>query len=797
MNKITTFLMLFLSVMASAQTEITGNILEKKSENPLEFAEVILLTNEYSIVTGAVTDAKGTFKLSAIHGDYTLQVTYVGQILYTQKLTVAEKTVNLGVIVVENAQELDEVTVAARKKLIERKIDRLVFNVENSSKASEGDALEVLRVTPGVRVQNDKITMIGKSNLQVMINDKLVQLSDEDLASFLKSIASEDVKNIEVITTPPAKYEASGNSGLVNITLKQAKKDSWNSQLKSSYRQRTYATGSAGGNFNFNKDKFSMATSLNYSDGTYYQEQDDYAYFPDGLWYTSSPINAGIKRLNGRIDINYQITNKWEMGGQYLYNKTNYDVTDAPYTPVFDNDTNEITRYLLSDGTMDLSPEIHSINYNNEVVIDTLGRKVTLNLDYFSYNNPDTKTYNGISIINSPPSEQFYKGTNTNKQNVTNVSVKLDIEFPLKWIDLSFGGKLSNSKSLNDIVFFNSGLVDNPVINLPLSQNDFEYIEDIQAAYVSANKKFNDKWSSQFGLRMEATQTDSKSENLSLSKKNNYIKFFPTFYLSYDATESSNFSFNYSKRIERPSFFELNPNIYFSNPFQSIEGNAFLQPAFIDNFELTNTYKNFATKLYYSYEDNLFSQVPLADITTNIIRFTNENFIDTQRFGISENYTFDKISWWSSNNSLDINYSKSKFNLDKEHEDQKGVNATISTYNDFNLNVDKTLLMGVNYWYSFPGVNGIFDVKEASSLSLSFQYLLLNKDLNITLRGNDLFKSSAERNESRVNGVFQTARYYYDARFFQLSVSYKFGNKDISVKKHETGNADEKGRTGN
>lgn len=797
MNKIITLLILLSSLTLTAQTEITGSILEKKSQKPLEFAEVILLKNEASIITGVVTDAKGVFILSAKQGEYTLQVTYVGQVLYTKNIIVAKKSIHLGTIEVVNAQELDEVVIAAKKKLIERKIDRLVFNVENSSKASEGDALEVLRVTPGVRVQNDKITMIGKSNLQVMINDKIVQLSDEDLANFLKSIASEDIKNIEVITTPPAKYEASGNSGLVNITLKQAKKDSWNAQLKSSYRQRTYATGSVGGSFNFNKDKLSIATSFNYSDGTYYQEQDDYAYFPDGLWYTSSPINADIKRLNGRIDINYQITPKWAMGGQYLYNKTNFDVTDAPYTPVFDYDTNEIIRSLQSDGTMDLNPEIHSINYNNEIALDTLGRKITLNLDYFTYNNPDTKTYNGVSIIQNPFSEQFYRGTNTNNQDVTNVSAKLDIEFPLDWIDLDFGGKISNSKSLNDIVFFNSGLVDNPVTSLPISQNDFDYKEDIQAVYLSANKKINDKWNTQVGLRMEATKTNSTSNNLNFSVKNNYTKLFPTFYLSYDATEKSNFSFNYSKRIQRPSFSELNPNIYFSNPFQSIEGNAFLQPAFIDNLELTNTYKNFVTKLYFSYEDNLFSQVPLADATTNIIRFTNENFINTNRIGLSENYTFDKISWWSSNNSLDINYSKSEFNLEEEQEDQEGVNATISTYNDFNLNADKTLLMGVNFWYSFPGVNGIFDTKEASSFSLSLQYLLLNKDLNISLRGNDLFKSSAERNESRVNGVLQTARYYYDSRSFQFSVSYKFGNKDIKAKKHRTGNKDEKGRTGN
>ena len=303
MNRILTFLIVLLSLTVTAQTEITGSVIEKQSQIPLEFAEVILLTNQSSVLLGDVTDPNGGFKLRVIQGDYTLQVTYVGQILYTKSIVVAEESINLGAIEIINAQELDEVVIASKKKLIQRKIDRLVFNVENSSKASEGDALEVLRVTPGVRVQNDKITMIGKSNLQVMINDKIVQLSDEDLANFLKSIASEDIKNIEVITTPPAKYEASGNSGLVNITLKQAKKDSWNAQLKSSYRQRRYPTGSFGGSFNFNKDKLSIASSINYSNGDYYQEQDDYAYFPDGLWYTSSPLKAISPKSRSTLNI--------------------------------------------------------------------------------------------------------------------------------------------------------------------------------------------------------------------------------------------------------------------------------------------------------------------------------------------------------------------------------------------------------------------------------------------------------------------------------------------------------------
>jgi len=793
MNKIFTLLIFLINInFLAAQVQITGKIVDKETQLPIEFASLEFTNENTDTPIGTYADEAGIFKLGAEPGNYTMQVFYIGQVLLERKITI-DKDVDLGVIEVQNSSlQLDEVTVSAKRKLIQRKVDRLVFNVENSTKASEGDAFEVLKVTPGVSIQNDQIRMIGKSSLKVMIDDKIIELSDEDLGNFLKSIASEDIKNIEVITAPPAKYEATGNSGLVNIILKEAKKDSWNAQVKSNYRQRRYPSGSSGGSFNFNKNKFSVASSVNYRNGNYYQEQDDYAYFPDGLWYTLSPFRMKFKGLNSRLDLNYEITPKWSMGAQYLYNRSNLAVTDDPYTPVYHYNTKEIIRFLQSQGTIDMNPEIHSINYNNAIEIDTMGRSIEINLDYFTFNNPDTKTYIGESIINNPFSKQFYRGINTNKQDVTNYSAKIDFEYPMEWANLSFGGKISTSKSLNEIVFFNSDLVDDPVTDLPLSDNDFEYDEQLQAVYASINKKINDQWDAQLGVRMEATQTTSISKNLDVDVPNNYTKFFPTAYLSYNATENSNFSMNYSRRIQRPNFGQLNPNEYFVNPFQIIQGNPFLQPAFIDNVELTHTFKNIVTKLYYSNEDNMFSQVPLPNSITNKIIFTNENFIDRQRFGFSENYTFDKLSWWTSNNSFDFNYSISAFNLQQDEKDQIGFNATISTYNDFSLNMNRTFLLGVNYWYTFPGVNGIFNAKSASSFSLSFQWLLLNKDLNIALRGNDLFKSSAERTETTVNGVFQTARYYYDSRSVQFSVSYRFGNKDIKAKKHQTGNLEER-----
>jgi hypothetical protein len=282
-----------------------------------------------------------------------------------------------------------------------------------------------------------------------------------------------------------------------------------------------------------------------------------------------------------------------------------------------------------------------------------------------------------------------------------------------------------------------------------------------------------------------------------LDVDNDYDKLFPTVYFSYQLNDKSNLSLSYSKRIQRPNYVQLNPNIYFINPFQTIEGNAFLQPSFVDNIELVLTYKNFITKVYYGQEENSFGQVPLPNSNTNVIRFTNENYIDSWRIGFSENYTFNKVKWWYSNMSFDINYLKSEFNLPEPQADQEGLNARISTFNDIRLNENRTWVLGVNYWYSFPGVNGIFDTKSQSSLTLALHWFLMNKKLHLTFRGNDIFRSAAERTTATVNGVFQRARYYYDNQAFQFSVSYRFGNNNIRAKKHQTGNSDERSRTGN
>lgn len=788
------FLLILLSLAAKAQTEITGKIIEKENQQPLEFAEIILVPNPSGEIVGSITDAEGTFKMKVTPGDYVLQVSYVGQQLYSEDLTIVGKDLDLGTIAVENSQMLGEVVINAKKKLIERKVDRLVFNVAGSSKASEGDVVEVLKITPGIRVENDNIAMLGKGSLLVMIDDKIIRLSGTDLVNFLRSIPSESIERIEVINNPPAKYEASGNSGLVNIVLKQARKNSWNAQLKGTYLQRVYPTWRYNALFNFRKDKLSIAARLYYNHQFIHIEEEVTSNFPQERWHSFTPIDIETEGFLASTDLGYQMTRNWEVGGQFFFNGTRVGVDVQPETRVFDRTTGQETRALRSEGSEPQHPRRYLVNFYNKIDLDSLGKKIILNLDYFRDYNRDQKYYKGVSIDQDTYSKQYYKSVNLNTRTVTNYSAKADVEYPVQWIDVDFGGKLSYLDSQNDISFFNSEVSAQPEIENVLESSDFSYKENIGALYLSANRKFGEKWSAQVGLRMENTQINASSEDSNLYRDEHYTNLFPTFYLSYAATKNSNFSLNYGRRIQRPSFFDLNPSLYYHTPFQAFSGNPFLEPAFIHNVELSNIYKNFVTRLYYSYEDNLFAEIPLPDLSSNTTLFTVENYLNRSRIGFSENYTFDEVNRWTSTNNFDVNYSESRFDLEQEQPDRTGYNARISSYNDIVLNAGKTIIAGLNYWYQFPGVDGIFKTDSRSALGLSLQFLLLQKDLNITLKGNDIFKTGLEHKTAKVNGIQQELRNYYDTRQFWVILSYKFGNKNIKSPTHQTGNEEEKGR---
>lgn len=799
MNKrfhLTILIILFIPITLFSQIKITGKIINQK-EKALELIEVLILSKDSIALKSELTNTNGEFFLSIEKGEYLLQVRQIGIILYKQKIN-AIQDLNLGILkIIENTQQLAEIVITTKKKLIERKVDRLVFNVENSIAATGGDALDALTVTPGLRVQNDQIAMIGKSGMGVMIDDRIMQLSGDDLTNFLKTIKSDDIKSIEVITTPPAKYDAEGNSGLINIKLKKAKQDSWNSSVNSSYKQSTYATGSVGGNFNYQKDKLSFFSNANYLNGSIKRNEKDEVYLPNQAWITDFNKRLYSDSFGGRVGLDYKITNKWSSGIQYLGNKSNPKTKERDFGVITNNNSAQIDSLINTTAKNIKKNWNHSINWHNSIKIDTLGKLITTDVDYFALtneNNRDFVTQNYYSDFTETP-EGFLSTINLGNQEIQNISGKVDFEHPLKWANLSYGGKISFTETDNDLRYYDitSGT---PVLNYNQS-NTFNFKENTESLYLSGNKKFSkDKWELKLGIRMENTQTKGFSKTLNETNSNHYIEFFPTAYIVYTPNNKQSFSLDYSRRIQRPHFGSLNPFKFYSSAYSYTEGNPYLLPQFSNIIEIKHSYNDFLfTSLSYVNETQGQGEVPFVDIATSTQYFTQLNYFTYNSFVFSESYIFNKLPWFESSNQADVYYAKSKFTQNISIDNTQSWGFSFSTNNVFVLNKSKGIKAGVNYFYQAPQYDLLYKNKSFSSLDLTLKYSLLKNNMQIVLAAQDIFKTNKAYGLTYIGDVKQINTSYGDRRLFRISISYKFGSKKVNVEKRDLGNEEEKRRT--
>lgn len=776
-----------------SQSILSGTLVKSNYE-VLDYAEVVIYDTKDTPIKHTLADNQGNFQFNLINGNYRLEVREFGSVIFQREVDI-NKDVDLGSIIVKNDILLDEVVISSRKKTVERRTDRLVFNLDNTISSVGGDALDALRITPGVLIQNNTITMVGRGSPRVMIDGRLIELTGEPLVSYIQSIPAANISKIEIITTPPARYESLGNSGLINIQLKKAKSNSQSITLGSHYLHRSYDDEyGASSTFLYNKNKLNLRASLNYADGAMTFIYFDKINYPVELWKSEQSYNRKFTRLNSVLGAEYNVLPKWKIGAQYIGNFNTLDGDRKSNINVQEYKTNNKKKEIVADSYVMQKPTFNSGNFFNEIELDTLGKKILLNLDYFSYENADSRPYSGQFASISPLKNQVFDGINNNNSLTQNYSAKVDITLPSESINWSFGGKLSFSTTDNNIATFNSGLVDvKPDKSLEVS--DFSYDENVQAIYISGNKKQSDKLDIQMGARLELTQTKSLDTKSQQTYVNNYYKVFPSLNISYMTGESSRLIFGYNKRVGRPSFSSLNPNASFLNPFFSIQGNPLLQPYFTDNVELSYIYKNLEAKVFYSYEENMDHQIGYPDTDNYSIRLISSNLYDITRVGFSGSFTFDKYEWWTSYNSLNVNHFTNKTLEDIPAEGLVGFYSTFNSNNDITLT--KNLKLGVNFMYIPAGIYGINDLDPDSNTAITIQYTLLNNDLKLALRANDVFRTNRSGFGSNVSGVYRYGNYYNDSQYVQFSASYKIGSKKLNFSKRSTGNEEEKRRTNN
>ncbi len=800
MNKYYTIILitiLFLPIKLFAQISISGQI-KNLADKPMDMVEVLLQNKDSVVVKSQLTDSVGKFKISVQPSDYILLVKQLGILLHAQNIS-ASQNIDLGVININvNKQQLNEVVVISKKPLIERKVDRLIFNVENSIATIGGDALDALKITPSIRVQNDQIAMIGKSKMSVMVNDKLIQLDGDDLFNYLKTISTSNIKSIEVITTPPAKYDAEGNSGIVNIKLKKAKNDSWNTTLRETAKLATYLSNIAGVNFSYQKNKLELLLDFSGQKGrSIYTNNINYEY-PTENWKNRITNTTFSNTINPFIDTNYQTTKKTKIGLQYIGNYNRYKIDEDNSANIYDKKTFFLNSQLKSMGKTYKNINNHSVNFNTISILDTLGKKILTNVDFFTYNIVKKNNFNSEAQSNLLNNISLGITNNENKQRISNFSSRIDFEMPYKFANLTYGANISATKTNNDVeTSFNN--ITATSINLGTNQtNVFEYKENVQALYFDTDKEINSKWGVKTGLRIEFTQTSGFSQTINKTNKINYYKFFPTVYFSYKQNQNNTYIFNFSRRIKRPSYSELNPARWYFNSNSYEVGNPFLQPSFSTNIELSHSYKDiFTTTLYYSKVANAFGQIVIHDIIGNFQRFIRQNYFDATYCGIQEYINFTAFTNCATNISLDITYNESKTYTEYLNPNFSGWGGTFSTTNTILLNKPKTIAVDISYLYNTASKWTESSNTPSSNTNIGIKYLLLNKKMQLALFANDILNTEAFTISSKTGVVNGNYRQFYDSPFIRLSVNYKFGNSTKNIEKKIVGNQDEKDRVKN
>lgn len=693
-------------------------------------------------------------------------------------------------------KNIQEIEIKTRKKIIEKKIDRLVFNVENSTSSSGADAIDILRIAPNVRVNNDQISIIGKSNMTVMIDDRLIQLSGDDLINYLKTIKSDNIKNIEVITNPPAKYDAEGNSGIININLKKAKSNSWSNSVRSTLKQATYSSFSVGNNFSYQKNKLSVLVDIDYRRNQDIYSNDTDFYYPSTFWKSSIYEKSTTNGIGGTVNLGYKFNDNTQLGIQYFGYATKSDKSNNNISDISDY-SNILNDKLLSYGNTHRVNSSNSLNLNFIKKANNSKNKITFDLDYFDLKNDRENNFITNKTVSSNVTSEYTE--NISKQNIQNISSRIDFEMPNDLVNINWGAKVSFTETKNNLSLTSYDTSEG-LSSVNLSQNNiFNYKENIQALYVSLNKKIN-KWNFKAGLRAESTQNKGYSAELDQTNKNNFIKLFPTLYVLYKSNDKNTFSFSYGKRIRRPNFSNLNPAKWYFNSNSYEEGNPFLQPSYSDNVELSHTYNSFLTSsVSFTKTNNGFGQITLhssddlQNLDTQII--VRRNYFNSSSLNFSEEINFDIFKWWNTSSALSLFYSETNTNSDVLAPKFSGWGGDFSSTNSFILNKSKSISLQVIYNYTYPSIQQENKISDFSNLSIGIKAQFLKRSIQASLFANNILRSDVMTINSTSGNVYQQFKQYYDTQYVRLSLSYNFGNNKINLNKRNTSNEDEKKRS--
>lgn len=668
-------------------------------------------------------------------------------------------------------QEIKEITLYGKKKLIERKVDRTVFNVENSIAAQGTDLTEALRNIPMVRVNEQTgISIVGKGGVGIMVNDKILNIAGEELMNYLKSLRSDNVARIEVITTPPAKYEAQGNSGLINIVLKKNPNLGFSGNLSTALIQRHYTGTSNNLNLNYQSEKLSLSLKLRHSDGAK-KSTENLSFFTSKPIFSSDLRKDMYKGPGANVSIDYKLSPKSSVGAVYDFgdSESNMDIiNNSRYFTGTKQDSVLVTK--TENRTHILSQTLNAYyDYN----FDNSGKKMSISGNYFT----NTPKYSVDFNTTNPASNSSEYVRNLSYIEYKIWSGQMDFTLPYSFGKIESGAKFTNFNNNSDVRYLNLFSTDY-ILDLSRS-NLFDYTENNYALYGSFSKEFSDKWSVQAGLRYEYSTVEGYSPTTGERNLTKYGQFFPTGYVSYKPGENNTFSLSYSRRINRPGFRALNPFRWYSNPYTYYSGNPSLRPSYSNNLELGYAFKGtLSATAYWHKTTDGFDQVVLMDGHSR--RSTFYNYFTQNAYGISINYSVKPIRIWDANISADASDSRTTLQSDVISPILlRGINFSYEINNTFTLNKAKTAFLLLNFWHQLPWKENNINSMGRSSLDAGLKLSFMDKKLQINAVVNDIFKQARSRGKLLYDSYQMKFDNYYSYQGLTLSATYNFGNSKV------------------
>lgn len=667
----------------------------------------------------------------------------------------------------DSLKTIEQVNILVKKKLLERKADRLIFNVDASIASQGMDAGETLANVPMLKVDENlgTISITGKSSVNVMVNGRILNLSGTALLNYLKSIRSENISKIEVITTPPSKYEAQGNSGLINIILKKNPNLGFSGNISSGLTQRTYHNGSLNGTLNYQTEKLSLSLKTSYIEGAK-RANERYNIIGASQNYSESTRKDMWQYLTPSLNASYKINKNSEIGMEYIYggDKNGMDILNT--TRNIGSDLKE-TNLITNTFHREKSPT-HTFSTYYDLKLDSLGKKLSFAGNFFKNNNDTEVNFSTLTLNDN--SIQDVKTLSKVQPQI--FSVQADLELPFSFGTIETGVKFNQFRNSADLQYLN--LENNQYIVDEKKGSQFKYQEENYAIYGSFVKSFGEHWETKAGIRYENTFVKSSVNNF------NYGQWFPSAFVSYK-NEKNVFSLSYSRRINRPSMSNLNPFRWYENPYSYSTGNPLLTPSYINNYELGYTFNNkFSTSVYYLKLKNAFGQISDLNEKSQIGGYLN--YYNNDFYGMNASYTDTFFKFWEATLTLNATIQTSEV-FAIEADAQKGKSLSYSINNTFILNKKKTVALFLNYDQSLPNDNVNSHFHNFSNLNSGVKVSLMEKQLQINVIVTNIF-AQRFRGDMYFADNSQHFNNYWDGRSLRLSVNYTFGNKKKFSKKN-------------